>query len=114
MERLVVAPKFLPELRMIPETRLSHSAALVERHLGFYSGVDTILESHQHSDVCRIQLTQNLREYRAKRPKASKSNRTTARLLPSMSDELNFAMSKFLANCSTKGQSITLPRFLQG
>ncbi len=64
MERLVIAPKFLSELRMVPETRLSHSAALVEKHLGFYSGVDTILESHQHSDVCRVQLTQNLREYR--------------------------------------------------
>lgn len=46
MERVVVAPKFLPELRMLPESKLSHSAALVEKHLGFYSGVDTILESH--------------------------------------------------------------------
>ena len=61
MERLVLAPKFLPELRMMAETKLSHSAALVEKHLGFYSGVDIILESHQHSDVCRVQLTQNLR-----------------------------------------------------
>ena len=62
MERLVIAPKFLAELRMLPESQLSHSAALVEKHLGHYSGVDTILESHQHSDVCRIQLTQNLRK----------------------------------------------------
>lgn len=114
MERLVVAPKFLPELRMIPETRLSHSAALVEKHLGFYSGVDTILESHQHSDVCRIQLTQNLRGYSVKWPKAFESNRAAARLLPSMSDELDFAMSNFLAKCSTKGQSITLAHSLQG
>ena len=46
---------------MLSESQLSHSAALVEKHLGYYSGVDTILESHQHSDVCRVQLTQNLR-----------------------------------------------------
>ena len=61
MERLVVAPKFLSELRMLPDSKLSHSAALVEKNLGFYSSVDTILESHQHSDVCRVQLTQKLR-----------------------------------------------------
>ena len=47
---------------MLPESKLSHSAALVQKHLGTYSGVDTILENHQHSDVCRVQLTQNLRE----------------------------------------------------
>ena len=62
MERIIVAPKFLPELRMLPESKLSHSVALVEKHLGHYSGVDTILESHQHSDVCRVQLTQALRQ----------------------------------------------------
>ena len=34
----------------------------MEKHLGFYSGVDTILEDHQHSDACRVQLTQKLSE----------------------------------------------------
>ena len=63
MERLVIPPKFFHELRMLPDTKLSHSIALVEKHLGWYSGVDTILESRQHSDVCRVQLTQNLGLY---------------------------------------------------
>ena len=66
MERLVIAPKFLPELRMLPESKLSHSLSLVEKHLGYYSGVDVILQSRQHSDVCRLQLTQNLRTHHAR------------------------------------------------
>lgn len=47
---------------MLPEEKLSHSTALVEKFLGQYSGVDAILESRQHYDVCRVQLTKNLRE----------------------------------------------------
>ncbi|CAG8974301.1 hypothetical protein HYALB_00011970 [Hymenoscyphus albidus] len=52
MERLILPPKYLSELRMSPETKLSHSVALVERHLGYYSGVDIILQDKQHSDIC--------------------------------------------------------------
>lgn len=59
--RLVVAQKFLPELRMLPMNRLSHSQAMVENALGRYSGIDIVLDSRQHADVCQIHLTQNLR-----------------------------------------------------
>lgn len=62
MKRLIVAPKFLPELRMLPEAKLSHSASMVDRLLGQYNGMDMLVKSRQHSDVCRVQLTQKLRE----------------------------------------------------
>ena len=60
MERLILAPKFLVEIRMLSEAKLSHAVALVEKHLGYYSGVDVILQGHHHSDACRLQLTHNL------------------------------------------------------
>lgn len=31
----MIAPQFLPELRMLPESKLNHAAALVDKHLGF-------------------------------------------------------------------------------
>lgn len=64
MDILVVAPHFLPEIRMLPESKMSHSVALVQKYLGYYSGVDVILASRHHIDVCRLPLTQNLGELR--------------------------------------------------
>lgn len=61
LERLVVAPKFLAELRLLPESKLSATAALVDKVLGIYNGVDIILQDHQSSNICRVQLTKNLR-----------------------------------------------------
>ena len=63
-DQVVLAPKFLPELRMLPETKLNSSVALVDKTLGMYSGVDIIMKGHLGSDICRGQLTRNLREYR--------------------------------------------------
>ncbi|KAI5860763.1 cytochrome P450 [Durotheca rogersii] len=60
MERLVVANSYLNELRKLPDTRLSSKVAVVERNLGWYNGVDIILKSTSHVDVCRVQLVQNL------------------------------------------------------
>ncbi|KAJ8061492.1 hypothetical protein OCU04_009307 [Sclerotinia nivalis] len=85
MERLILPPKFLVELRMLPETKLDQSTALVERCLGHYSGVDIILKSRHHSDVCRVQLTQNLPGF-----------------IPDMAAELSFAMTKSLIHCSSR------------
>ncbi|KAF7854678.1 hypothetical protein EAF04_010247 [Stromatinia cepivora] len=85
MERLILPPKFLVELRMLPETKLNQSTALVERWLGHYSGVDIILKSRHHSDVCRAQLTQNLPGF-----------------IPDMAAELSFAISKSLIHCSSR------------
>ena len=59
---MVLAPKYLDELRMLPEDKLNSAAALVDRTLGTYNGVDVILRDHLSSNVCRIQLTKNLRE----------------------------------------------------
>ncbi|APA13444.1 hypothetical protein sscle_11g082140 [Sclerotinia sclerotiorum 1980 UF-70] len=85
MERLILPPKFLAELRMLPETKLNQSTALVERWLGSYSGVDIILKSRHHSNVCRVQLTQNLPGF-----------------VPDMAAELSFAMSESLIHCSSR------------
>lgn len=98
MGPLVVARNFLPKLHMLPEIRLSHSTSLVERHLGFYNGVSSILEDHQHIDVCKT-LTQNLHEYKALGPKRNRSKSFAARLIRSMSDELEYASADFLTNC---------------
>ena len=63
MERVVLSNKYLEELRNLPETQLSSRKAMNERHLGEYTTVDVILQSHMHSNVCRVQLTQNLGMY---------------------------------------------------
>jgi hypothetical protein len=60
-DRLILPPKYLPELRMQPATRLSASKALVESILGRYSGVGVILKDRQLNDIARVQLTKSLR-----------------------------------------------------
>ena len=64
MERVVLSNKYLQELRNLPEIQLSSRKAMNERHLGEYTSLDVILQSHLHSNVCRVQLTQNLGMYR--------------------------------------------------
>lgn len=61
-DTFVLAPKFLTELNMLPESKLSSTAALVDSVLGKYSGVDLLLRDHLTSDICRGSLTRNLRE----------------------------------------------------
>jgi len=46
---------------MLPESTLNATAALVDSVLGSYSGVDILLNGHLSSDICRGQLTKNLR-----------------------------------------------------
>ena len=98
-DHVVLAPKFLAELRMLPESTLSSSAALVDSVLGMYSGVDILLKGHLSADVCRGQLTRNLRKschslspclYRAEQV-------NTANLLPNMTEELALAMSEYFS-----------------
>ena len=62
MERLVVSNRYLNELRKLPDAYLDSKQAVVERNLGWYNGVDIILKSTTHVDVCRTQLVQNLSE----------------------------------------------------
>lgn len=60
MERLVVSNSFVDELRKLPDSYLDSRLAVVERNLGWYNGVDIILESTTHVDVCRTKLVQEL------------------------------------------------------
>ena len=59
-DQVVLGPKYLPELRMLPESKLNATAALVDSVLGTYSGVDILLRDHLSSDICRAQLSKNL------------------------------------------------------
>ena len=60
MERVVLSNKYVEELRVAPESHLSTRVAMNERHLGRYTTLNVVLESHLQNDVCRVQLTQNL------------------------------------------------------
>lgn len=60
MERLVISNRFINELRKLPDSFLDSRTAVVERNLGWYNGVDIILKSTTHIDVCRTKLVQNL------------------------------------------------------
>lgn len=105
MERVVVAPKFLSELRMLPESKLSHSAALVNKWLGYYSGLDVILQNRQHSDVCRVQLTQNLSKPSTHPANSSlKPSHHLGHFAPEMAEELDLAMNQFLKDCTPEGE----------
>lgn len=61
-DTVVLAPKFLNELNMLPESKLSATAALVDSVMGTYSGVDILLQGHVTSDICRGPLVKNLRK----------------------------------------------------
>lgn len=76
---IVLAPKFLGELNMLPETKLSSTAALVDSVMGKYTGVDLLLRDHLTSDICRGPLTRNLPIF-----------------LPHMAEELRAAMMEKL------------------
>ena len=52
----------MDELRLLPEDKLNSAAALVDRTLGTYNGVDIILQGHLSSNVSRVQLTKSLRK----------------------------------------------------
>ncbi|KAI0099187.1 cytochrome P450 [Nemania sp. FL0031] len=60
MERIVLSPKYVDEIRSAPESVLSVRKGMCERHLGKFTTLDIILTSHLQNDVCKAQLTQNL------------------------------------------------------
>ncbi|KAH7322488.1 cytochrome P450 [Stachybotrys elegans] len=76
---IVLVPKFLGELNMLPESQLSSTAALVDRVMSQYSGVDLLLRDHLTSDICRGPFTRNLPTF-----------------LPLMYEELDKAMLEML------------------
>lgn len=61
-DTVVVAPKFLDELKMLPESKLSPTAAFVDSWMGEYTGVDFLLRDRLTYDICRNALTRNLGE----------------------------------------------------
>ena len=61
IDYLVLPPKFLPELQILPEHKINSNAALIASTLGIYHEADIILKDHQVSNICRVQLTKNLR-----------------------------------------------------
>ena len=58
IESLTLAPKLLSEVQALPEGILSHRASIADRYVGVYTGLDIVLQSNLHADVCRVQLTQ--------------------------------------------------------
>ncbi|KAL9003496.1 MAG: hypothetical protein Q9188_003637 [Gyalolechia gomerana] len=64
-ELVVWSPKLLDELRLLPESSLNDTAALVEGVLGSHIGVDILLNGHLSSDICRGPLTKNLRKQKS-------------------------------------------------
>ncbi|RDL36339.1 uncharacterized protein BP5553_05691 [Venustampulla echinocandica] len=60
-EQLVIAPKFLPEIRMMPESKLSHAQVIIYNLVGEHIGAEMAMEGHQHIDVVRGPLTRSLK-----------------------------------------------------
>ncbi|KAI0395382.1 cytochrome P450 [Xylariaceae sp. FL0594] len=62
MERIVLSPKYVDEIRTAPESVLSVRQGMAQRHLGNFTTLDIILTSHLQNDVCKTHLTQNLHQ----------------------------------------------------
>lgn len=60
MERLILSAKYLNELRSVSGDILSSVDAQCERHLAWWTTLDVVKNSSLHTDVVRVQLTQNL------------------------------------------------------
>ncbi|RDW86491.1 cytochrome P450 [Aspergillus mulundensis] len=71
-EQLVIDPKYLPEIRMLPETKISHAKVIIDNLVGEHIGAEMAMEGAQHIDAVRGPVTKNLnklvpmmaREYR--------------------------------------------------
>ncbi|KAF2871963.1 cytochrome P450 [Massariosphaeria phaeospora] len=83
-DTLVLSPKYLPELRMLPVSKLSASQALVTSVLGQHSGVDVILKDRQGYDIARVQLTKGLTS-----------------LVPVLSRKVDGILAETLATCES-------------
>ncbi|KAL4912838.1 cytochrome P450 [Aspergillus aurantiobrunneus] len=59
-EQLVIAPKFLPEIRMLPDTKISHAQVIIDNLVGEHIGAEMAMEGAQHIDALRAPLTKNL------------------------------------------------------
>ncbi|GAB1319341.1 Ent-kaurene oxidase [Madurella fahalii] len=85
-DTVVLAPKFLKELNMLPESKLSSTAALVDSIMGQYNGVDILLRDHLTNDICRGPFTRSLPIF-----------------LPRMAEELCTVMAEQLGHSTAEG-----------
>ncbi|KAI1330696.1 cytochrome P450 [Xylariaceae sp. FL0255] len=83
-DTIVLAPRYLAELSMLPESKLSSTTALVDSVMGQYSGVDLLLQDHLSSDICRGPLRKKLPLF-----------------VPIMAKELEISMSEKLGQAGT-------------
>ncbi|KAJ8066896.1 hypothetical protein OCU04_004281 [Sclerotinia nivalis] len=86
-DSIVVAPKFLNELNMLPESKLSSTAALVDSVGGQYPGVDLLLQDHLTSDICRGPFTRSL-----------------VMFVPGMAEELHVVIAECLKESTAEGE----------
>lgn len=59
-DTVILQPEFLGELNMLPESKMSSTAALVDSVFGQYTGVDHLLKDHLTTDICRGSFTRHL------------------------------------------------------
>ncbi|KAI1116231.1 cytochrome P450 [Nemania sp. NC0429] len=85
-DTIVLAPKFLNELKMLPEAKLSSTAALVDSVMGHVTGVDLLLRDHLSHDICRGPLRRNLPIF-----------------LPRMAEELQRSLAQLLEEDLAEG-----------
>lgn len=99
MERLIIPNKFLKELNYLPESKLSHQDTIVDRHLGWYTGMDCIRGTHAHIDACKVQLKNHLGEQSFCRNLQILI--AIGVLMEGMGEELEFALRIHLDGCTT-------------
>ncbi|KAK5637332.1 hypothetical protein RRF57_013044 [Xylaria bambusicola] len=83
MERIVLSPRYVDELRTAPESVLSLREGMAQRHLGQFTTLNVILTSHLQNDVCKTQLSQNLSDF-----------------VPTMNEEASFWLAEQISSKS--------------
>jgi len=64
-EQLVIAPRFLPEIRMLPESKLSHAEVIIDYMVGEHIGASLAMDGQQHIDAVRGPLTRSLSNHQS-------------------------------------------------
>ncbi len=80
----MLSPRYLEELRNLPETILSHRESVVDRFLGYWTGLDAIRQSSLHNEICQTTLVRHL-----------------PALVPGMHEEATGAISNYMSNASS-------------
>ncbi|KAI0401848.1 cytochrome P450 [Xylaria palmicola] len=86
-DTVVLSPKCLHELKMLPESKLSSAEALVDSVMGKYTGVDLLLRDHLTSDICRGLFKRSIPEF-----------------LPQMAEKLDMILAERLSGNTARGR----------